>query len=161
VTLQLGSGIDCDVHPAVPSLAALFPYLGDHWREILVTRGLNDLDTISYPPNAPISCRPDWRPRAGKLGADLGRLATDALDHFGSGIAIVNCLYGIQTLFSEDLAAALARAVNDLIVHELLDREPRLRASIVIAPQSVERAVDEVERCAVDPRCHSVVQTTE
>jgi hypothetical protein len=65
VTLQLGSGIDCDVHPAVPSLAALFPYLEDHWREIVVTRGLDDLDTISYPPNAPISCRPDWRPRAG------------------------------------------------------------------------------------------------
>jgi uncharacterized protein len=152
VTVQLGSGIDCDIHPAVPSLTALFPYLEDHWREIVVTRGLDDLDTISYPPNAPISCRPDWRPQTGKPGADLGRLTTEALDHFGTGIAIANCLYGIQALFSEDLAAALARAVNDWIVHEWLNREPRLRASIVVAPQSVERAVDEIERCAVDPR---------
>ena len=25
--------VDCDVHPTVPGMAALLPYLDDHWRE--------------------------------------------------------------------------------------------------------------------------------
>ena len=29
-------GIDCDIHPAVPNLKALHPYLSDHWRDIIV-----------------------------------------------------------------------------------------------------------------------------
>ena len=36
-------GIDCDIHPAVPNLKALFPYLTDHWRDIVVQRGTNHL----------------------------------------------------------------------------------------------------------------------
>lgn len=144
--------IDCDIHPTVPDLAALLPYLDDHWREMVITRGLDDLNSISYPINAPISCRPDWRPANGKPGSDLRQLRAQALDHFGSSLAIANCLYGVQILFSEDLAAALARAVNTWMAREWLDQEPRLRASIVVAPQNVEHAVDEISRCAQDPR---------
>jgi hypothetical protein len=46
----------------------------------------------------------------------------------------------------------MARAVNDWIAREWLDREPRLRASIVVAPQNAEFAVDEIARCVADPR---------
>ena len=69
-----------------------------------------------------------------------------------SGFAILNCLYGVQLLFSEDMAAAFCRALNDYIAKEWLDRDPRLRASIVIPMQNVEYAVDEIERCAKDKR---------
>ena len=144
--------IDCDVHPAVPGLKALLPYLPEHWRDAVVQRGVHELDSISYPLNAPITARPDWRPQAGKAGADLGRLRTEALDTFGTSIAICNCLYGVQLLFSEDMASAFARAVNDWMAREWLDREPRLRASIVVPVQNTEMAVDEIERCAADPR---------
>ena len=58
----------------------------------------------------------------------------------------------MQLLFSEDMAAAFARAVNDWMAGEWLDRDPRLRASIVVPIQNVELAVDEIERCAHDPR---------
>ncbi len=68
------------------------------------------------------------------------------------GFAILNCLYGVQLLFSEDMAAAFCRALNDYIAKEWLDRDPRLRASIVIPMQNVEYAVDEIERCAKDKR---------
>ena len=34
-------GIDCDIHPSVPSLKALHPYLSDHWRDIIIQRGTN------------------------------------------------------------------------------------------------------------------------
>lgn len=145
-------GIDCDVHPAVPSLAALLPYLDDHWREMVVLRGMEELNSILYPANAPLACRPDWRPATGVPGAALDRLRAEALDPFGTSIAIANCLYGVQMLYSEDLGAAFARAVNDWMAAEWLDREPRLRASIVVPTQNAEMAVDEIERCARDPR---------
>ena len=32
--------IDCDVHPAVPGMAALAPYLDDHWRRSVEERGI-------------------------------------------------------------------------------------------------------------------------
>ncbi len=157
MTLLLRGGIDCDIHPAVPSLKALLPYLEDHWREQALVRGMDELASISYPHNSPLTARPDWRGTAGREGAgragtDLDRLRRQALDPFGTSIAIANCLFGVQLLFSEDLAAAFARAVNDWMVAEWLDAEPRLRASIVIPTQNTEMAVDEIERCAKDPR---------
>ena len=53
--------IDCDIHPVVPDLAALLPYLDDHWRETVVRRGIEDLTTVSYPTRNPLSFRQDWR----------------------------------------------------------------------------------------------------
>lgn len=145
-------GIDCDIHPAVPNLAALLPYLDDHWRDMTLQRGLHELDSIAYPLNAPLTARPDWRPTKGKAGSDLARLRTEALDAFGTSIAICNPLYGVQLLFSEDMAAAFARAVNDWLAREWLDKEPRLRGSIVVPLQSIDYAVAEIERCAADKR---------
>src|SRR5262249_31736681 len=65
---------------------------------------------------------------------------------------ILNCLYGVGLLFSEDMASAFTRALNDWVAKEWLDRDPRLRASIVIPMQNTEHAVDEIERCASDRR---------
>ncbi|HEY4175119.1 MAG TPA: amidohydrolase family protein [Rhodopila sp.] len=145
--------IDCDIHPAVAGLPTLLPYLPDHWREQVVQRGgMQDLETIAYPANAPITSRPDWRPASGKAAVSLDRLRAEALDPFGTRIAICNCLYGIQAMFSEDMAAAFARAANQWMATEWLDPEPRLRASIVLPMQSVERAVDEIEHWAPDRR---------
>jgi hypothetical protein len=153
MTHQRPGAIDCDLHPAVPSLAALLPYLEPHWREAVESRGLDDLRSIAYPPNAPISVRPDWR-AAGEAvaGGALAELRAHALDPFGTQLAIGNCLYAVPMLFSEDFAAGLARAVNGWMAREWLDAEPRLRASIVVSPQNAELAVDEIERCAADPR---------
>jgi predicted TIM-barrel fold metal-dependent hydrolase len=150
--LPVNEAIDCDVHPAVPSLQALIPYLDDYWRDSVEQRGVHELASIAYPENAPITARPDWRVDPAKPGAGLEALRTQVLDAFGSALAICNCLYGVHLLFSEDMAAAFARAVNDFIAREWLDREPRLRASIVIPLQSPELAVDEIERCAADRR---------
>ena len=45
--------IDCDIHPTVPSLDALLPYMNEHWKDTIVQRGVHELETISYPKNAP------------------------------------------------------------------------------------------------------------
>jgi uncharacterized protein len=144
--------IDCDVHPAVPGIKALLPYLSPHWREQVAIRGIDGLDLSSYPIRVPANCRPDWRPKAGKPGADPGLLIAHALDGFGSRIAICNCLYGVEPLHNVDLAADLARAVNDWIAREWLDRDPRLRAAILIPLQNADLAVAEIERRAADRR---------
>src|SRR3984885_11307786 len=124
--------IDCDVHPTVPGINALLPYMSDYWQEMIRLRGIEDLTSISSPPHPPITARADWRPAKGKPVETLDQLRSQCLDPFGTSIAICNCLYGAQLLFSEDMGRAFAAAVNDWIAQEWLDREPRLRGSIVI-----------------------------
>lgn len=144
--------IDCDVHPVVPDLAALFPYLDDHWRETVVRRGIEDLTTIAYPSRNPLSFKREWRDESGRTGTDVTTLGRQALDPLGTQLALCDCLYGVQAQFSEDLGGAIARAVNDWIAKEWLDKDSRLRASIVVPMQNAELAVDEINRCASDRR---------
>ena len=144
--------IDCDVHPTVPDIKVLLPYLDPFWRDSIEDRGIPSLESISYPPKAPFSARPDLRDAKGTPATSAEQLATQVFDRWQAGTAICNCLYGIQLLFSEDMAKAFASALNDWIAKEWLDRDPRLRASIVVPMQSTEYAVDEIERCAKDKR---------
>ncbi len=146
------SAIDCDVHVNVPNMAALLPYLDEQWRDSVADRGLNSLESISYPPNAPLTARVDWRGKAGEPANTLEMLRTHVLDRWNIELAVCNCLYGVQLLFSEDMAAAFAKAVNDWVAREWLDRDTRLRASIVVPMQNAEYAVAEIERCARDLR---------
>ncbi|HJS84317.1 MAG TPA: amidohydrolase family protein [Acetobacteraceae bacterium] len=144
--------IDCDVHPPAPRTADLLPYLDEHWREVMVSRGIDGLDLALYPPNAPISARPDFRPEGEGTDAALASVQSHVLEPWGTRAAILNCLHGAMALHSEDMGAALTGAVNAWLAREWLDRDPRLRASIVVAARSPELAVAEIERRAGDPR---------
>jgi uncharacterized protein len=144
--------IDCDVHPAVPGMRALLPYLEEHWREQVAVRGIDGLDPASYPIGIPANGRPDWRPASGKPGSDLELLREHVLAPFHTRYAILNCLYGAQSAFNVHFAAALCRAINDWIAAEWLDKEPRLRSSIVVPVQDAELAAAEIDRCAADKR---------
>ncbi len=144
--------VDCDVHPTVPDLRTLLPYFDDHWRETMIRRGIDDFNTISYPTVNPLTFRKDWKDATGKAATSAAMLASQALDPFKTNFAICNCLYGAQAAFSEDMGAAVARAVNDWIAAAWLDRDPRLRASIVVPQQNPELAVREIERLAHDKR---------
>jgi uncharacterized protein len=148
------SAIDCDVHPAVPGLKALLPHFDDYWRNSIVERGIPGFETNSYPPRAPISVRQDWKgPNGGGSAAsDVGQLTGQVLDKLGASQAILNCLYGAHLPYSEDMGVAVARAVNNYVAKEWLDRDPRLRASIIVPTQNIDYAVDEVERMAPDKR---------
>lgn len=144
--------IDCDIHPGVPDIPALLPYMEPFWQESFVARGLSGFDMISYPPNAPITCRADWRVRGERPGSDLDRVRRDALNGFGSSLAICNPLTGGQVAVSETMGAAICSAVNDWMIEHWLDREPRLRASIVVPAQAPLLAAEEIERRAPDKR---------
>ena len=144
--------VDCDIHPSVAGTATLFPYLSEHWREMSVVRGIDDLNSINYPDNTPLTARSDWKPARGRPATTAKTIASQCLAPFGTSIGILNCLFGVQTLFSEDLAYAYVPAVNDWVRAEFLDRDPRFRASIVISLENIEMAVDEITRCAADRR---------
>jgi predicted TIM-barrel fold metal-dependent hydrolase len=144
--------IDCDIHPAVPDAATLLPFLPGHWADAAVQRGFTDLEPATYPVNAPFTTRADWRPPKGKGASNLALLQKHALDHWGTSIAICNCLYGVHLIFSSDMAVAYARAVNSWMVQEWLNKDARLRASIVIPLQDPARAVEEIELQAGDRR---------
>ena len=152
MTSIIAGGVDCDLHPAVPHLTSLLPYLNDYWRDQVTTRGMVDLVSQSYPLNSPISARPDWRPVQGKPGSRLEDLQTQALDPFQTAFGICNPLYGVQMVFSEDMAVAFCCALNDWLAKEWLDKDERLRGGIVIPVQNVEKSVAEIERCAADHR---------
>lgn len=145
-------GVDCDVHPAAPDMEQLLPYLDDYWRDMVTTRGTDGLDLNCYPPSVPLSARDDWRLASGKPGSDLSRMRSDLLDRFRVRHVILNCLHGAPGLLNADHGAVLATAVNAWLVQEWLDKEPRLRASIVVSPHDPRLAVEEIERQAGDSR---------
>ncbi len=146
--------VDCDVHLTVPDTRALVPYLDDYWREHVLRRGIDgdNLEISAYPPNAPINCRPDWKAAKGLPASQFEQLRDHVLEPFDPRFAICNVLHGSQVMFSEDLSAALCRAVNNWITAEFLDRDPRLRASIVVPVHSPDLATAEIEYRAADKR---------
>jgi predicted TIM-barrel fold metal-dependent hydrolase len=144
--------IDCDIHPGVPGIKTLLPYMSPYWADAFVQRGMDGFDLASYPPNAPISCRADWKPEKAKPGADIALMQSQALDHFGTRFAICNTMYGGQVAVSETMGAAICSAINDWIAAEWLSRDKRLRASIVVPAQAPHLAVEEIERMAGDHR---------
>jgi hypothetical protein len=146
--------IDCDIHPAVPSVRDLLPHLDPYWREHVERRGLerDNWETSAYPIGAPINARPDWRAPGLPPGGSLAAMQAHILDPLAPRAAICNVIHGAQMAMSEDLSAALCRGINRWLAAGWLDRDPRLRASIVVPPHSPDLAAEEIERVAADPR---------
>jgi predicted TIM-barrel fold metal-dependent hydrolase len=145
--------IDCDIHNVVPSTEALFPYLSQLWRETVTQTLFKGAPDPAYPRNAPTTARPGTVPPDGRpAGSDLDLLRTQVLDPLNVEIGILTCAYAIDTLRNPDAAIAFASAVNDWQAAEWLDKEPRLRASIVIPSQLPEASAREIDRVARDKR---------
>src|SRR5258705_11402186 len=134
MTSPIAGGVDCDLHPAVPHLTSRLPYLNDYWRDQVTTRGMTDLVSQSYPANSPISARPDWRPAQGKPGSSLADMKKQALDRFGVACGICNPLYGVQMVFSEDMADAFCRALKAWLGEEMARQRPRRGAAPRCSP---------------------------
>jgi predicted TIM-barrel fold metal-dependent hydrolase len=142
--------IDCDVHAHVPSIDALVPWLDPHWREVATTTQFRGPTDTAYPPSAPSSLRPDLAGAAG-VASSVDDLRAHALDPWDVETAILHCSYGTEAVKNPDAAVALARAVNAWLVAEWLEREPRLRGSIVVPGLVPQDAADTVDRAAEHP----------
>ncbi|MGH2561441.1 MAG: amidohydrolase family protein [Thermomicrobiales bacterium] len=147
-----GGRIDCDIHPRVHAIGALRPYLSEHWQEVTRVSAFKGPVDTAYPRGAATSLRPDLRPADGTPPAsDPDSVRARTLDAGNAEIGILNCDYAIESIHNPDAAAALASAVNDWLIAEWLDVEPRFRASIVVPSQQPEMAAREVERVGDHP----------
>jgi uncharacterized protein len=150
---------DCDIHDELASVAPLVPYLPGHWvAHFLQTEFKGPSDTY-YPPIQYLDER-DVSARLGEPGDDAsGRRVTSLepatvrayLDRTGVDVAILNCCYAVDSLHNPDQAVTLARAVNDWQIAEWLERDSRLRASLVVPIQVPSLAIEEIERVGGHP----------
>lgn len=151
--LWSGSVIDCDVHANVPAVEALFEFQEEVWVEATKERGWRGPVgvNLAYPAGAPTTAREEWRPKGGMPASELEMLQRDILDPWGTERAILNCYYGVSSLRHPDWAIALAQSVNDWIIKYWLDRDPRLRASLVIPARDPAAAAREIDRVGGHP----------
>ncbi len=148
--------IDCDIHNQVPSDEALKPYMSARWwkhHQMVGPLGYYPFaDGYLYPKGNPDGRRMDSYPPSGlPPGGDLDFMREQLLDPLNVEYGILNCLYGEQGYLNGEYGAALARAVNDWQIAEWLEREPRLKASIVVPYECPELAVEEIDRVGEHP----------
>src|SRR5258707_7460518 len=139
--------VDCDIHASVPSVEALFPYLSEHWREYIRTSAFKGAVDTAYPPNAPTTVQPGTP----KPDGSLAQIQRQVLDPWNVEFGILNCTYGIDGLHNPDTAAAMAAAVNDWLIAEWLDKEPRLRASVEVPTRVPAIAALQIDRISSSP----------
>jgi predicted TIM-barrel fold metal-dependent hydrolase len=145
--------VDVDVHVNVPSIQTLLAYLDPHWRAFIAERqyaGPPGLRTV-YPPGSPGTARPEWRPERGLPAASLATVRHQVLDSWRPDVAILHCYYAIDSCRHPDVAAALARAVNDWLIDEWLSRDSRLRASLAVPAHTFADAAAEIDRVGGHP----------
>lgn len=144
--------IDCDVHHYVRSIQTLLPYLPLRWQRYVEESGFQGPVGSPYPKGSPGAARIDaFPPGGGPAGSDLPFLRQQLLDTWGIEYGILNCLYNLWGVHNEDFALALAQAVNDWTLAEWLEKEPRLRAGLVVPINNPEFAAQEVDRLGDHP----------
>lgn len=143
--------IDCDVHPEWNTQDELYPFLSRRWRAHLETYGLRGFFGATYPrfQNRRIDSDP---PSGRKSGSDVAFLAQQLLDENNIAYGILNPLTPVGRQLNADLDAALATAINDWLVADWLEKEPRLRSSIIIPFEHPDLAVAEIRRRGPDRR---------
>jgi len=146
--------IDCDVHPQIGDVEGFLAYVEPAQREWFRRQGPT-LGLPGYPWSHPISWfRQDVEGDAGPPGAVVEDVRRDVLEATSADLGILNAddAIAVSLMPSPYRAAALARAHNDWLREQWLDREPRLRGAIVCPAQDPRAAADEIRRVAADAR---------
>ncbi|MEM7129312.1 MAG: amidohydrolase family protein [Chloroflexota bacterium] len=151
-TKEQGGIIDCDIHISMASGQALDKYLPERWNEHRRKYGFRYRYPDLYIPRLyPSAARDDsWPPNGGPPGSDRAFMQEQLLDEWNIETGVLIPLFGPQ--WDADYGAALATALNQWVVEEWLDPEPRFRSSIVAPYEDPDLAVLEIERCVSDSR---------
>ncbi len=151
--------IDCDVHNSWSDARVLLPYLDAYHRDLL-ERGELPGGRGSFPHAHRPWLHPEGFTRADAVPADGGTPGSDyelmreqLLDRYDLEYAILTGDEAIEasTLANPYFASALVRAANDWTVEEWLSRDPRLKGSLVVAPQDPHGAAREIRRLGGHP----------
>lgn len=144
--------IDCDIHNTLAAEHVLYPYLPKRWRHHHTMLGTTDRVGTYIPRAHPFGARYDaWTPNGQRPGSDLDFLREHHLNPYNVEYGILNCLTPVCEMPNLAYAAAWATAINDWQIHEWLDKEPRLRAAIVVACDDPEFTTTEIKRVATHP----------
>ncbi len=147
--------VDCDTHNYWDSWDELFPYLSERWQKQIQTYGTRHYAGGEYPR---FWADPDDKlpPSGRRPGADVGFMGTDHLDRHNVAYAMLIPLTPVTGMPNLDFANALASAINDWQIEEWLNKDERLRASLVVATEDAAAAAAEIRRVAPDGRFSQV-----
>ena len=142
MTAVARGAVDCDVHCAPASLDALAPHLDESWVDYIEEAGvaLNGRAGGSYPPRVPT------------LPAAYEELDEQLLGPSEPKRVLLNCVSLYEIHRNPYFSAAIARAINDWLRSEWLDRDERLRGSMCVSTLDVGAAVAEIDRLGPDRR---------
>ncbi|HLH68543.1 MAG TPA: amidohydrolase family protein [Candidatus Dormibacteraeota bacterium] len=144
--------VDCDVHVAPVAADSIAAYLPQRWRHHNA-RFYRTYQGDFYPRRSEYGERFDaWPPSGLRPGADLDFLRKQHLDAWGIDIAVITPITHPSNQANLEFSAALARAMNEWQLEVWLEREPRLRGSILVPTEDPEAAATEIERWAHDHR---------
>lgn len=165
--------IDCDVHPQIPKMDLLFPYLPRVYQEYVSDQGwclptggyqnfpkqagrtdlVNDCDA-----NRP-SDKPDRRNRS---GCDVALLREEHLDVWNVDYALLIGLdlQAVSVIPDADYAAALASAYNDWLIDHWIEQDNRLKMCMVVSTSDPKLVAKEIDRLGPHPGVVGVVLTT-
>ena len=146
--------MDVDLVAERATMEAIGPFVSDRWRQFLAQGGgiagfgAYALPGVPYPPQLTDAAVDD--PHA----AVARHLDARALDRAILEPGNAGSLSGLANVV---MAAELARATNDWLLDEWVERHDRLAASIVVTPRDAGLAADEVERLGAHPRVAQVL----
>jgi predicted TIM-barrel fold metal-dependent hydrolase len=142
--------IDCDVHQNLTSIGELLPYLPEVYREHIEHGGYAGISFPEYHWSHPGGFwRDDAFPSDGSPpGSDYELLRSQLLDQYHIDYAILTGedILTVSAMPSPQLASALARAYNDWLIETWLSRDRRLKGSVAVATQDVDKAAEEIRR---------------
>lgn len=167
-----GAIVDCDVHALPPEFDTLAPFMDVYWRDYAGSSGFGGLNSavLATYPHGLIASSPLWAESVQAWTSELGNVGkqTEEIQSTPLGLdvddlrecvlhdgrierVILICYAAIEALRNPDLADALASALNDWMVAEWLEKEPRLRASLVLGSGDPIAAAREIYRIGEHP----------
>jgi predicted TIM-barrel fold metal-dependent hydrolase len=148
--------IDCDVHVEPPSMDVLLGYIDPYWHEF-ITEGYLGIGHRLYPESEPLSARPEARAAGSFPPHTYEDLRAQVLDPYQPLAVILTCVATFQGSRNPYFEAAMTTAVNNWMRAEFLDRDERLRGSIVVPSFHPEAAAEEIDRLGPDRRFAQVL----
>jgi predicted TIM-barrel fold metal-dependent hydrolase len=151
--------IDTDVHEMVPSAAALLPHLDAAWhRNIAAGWTAPYFFSYAYPHEAGFARADSVPAGGGPAGSSFELLREQLLDRYDVTVAILTSLfYPGDSSVQYEFGSALARAYNDWLAENWLDKDQRLRGSICVNPNDPMAAAAEIDRLASNPKLVQVM----
>jgi predicted TIM-barrel fold metal-dependent hydrolase len=139
--------IDVDLHHRIPDWGAVAPFVPAGLRHRFTRKGGPPLARHGF---EAVGGRDSGA--AGQQGTDPAAVKETYLDPRGVDTAILTgTLRSLGVQPNADLAAALARGVNDWTLETWVRPVPCFKGSILVAPQDPVQAVAEIDRLGDDP----------